>query len=201
MFIQLNHVETICRNVVGSTTEGDEEEEAHRCLKPEGGRQREGDAGKGSSDESLHGEHPPALSLQQIYERTPQGLDDPGKGEPSGIETHLSIGQPQLHVHHHREGGYDDVGESLGKIEGRNPCPWTPTVFLCYHFTSLFIKFLDFSTLIVVQQDGIIMITLLAHHGSTNLAEAYSMPPTGSDEFETLRHSLFIHIILIHHKG
>ena len=42
-----------------------------------------GDAGKGSSDESLHGEHPPALSLQQIYERTPQGLDDPGKGEPS----------------------------------------------------------------------------------------------------------------------
>ena len=34
MFIQLNHVETICRNVVGSTTEGDEEEEAHRCLEP-----------------------------------------------------------------------------------------------------------------------------------------------------------------------
>ena len=52
-----------------------------------------------------------------------------------------------------------------------------------------------------MQQDGIIMITLLAHHGSTNLAEAYSVPPTGSDEFETLRHSLFILIILIHHEG
>ena len=52
-----------------------------------------------------------------------------------------------------------------------------------------------------MQQDGIIMITLLAHHGSTNLAEAYSMPPTSSDEFETLRHSLFILIILIHHEG
>ena len=24
-------------------------------------------------------------------------------------------------VHHHREGGNDDVGESFGKIEGRNP--------------------------------------------------------------------------------
>ena len=45
------------------------------------------------------------------------------------------------------------------------------------------------------------MITLLAHHGSTNLAEAYSVPPTGSDEFETLRHSLVILIIFIHHEG
>ena len=47
-----------------------------------------------------------------------------------------------------------------------------------------------------MQQDGIIMITLLAHYGSTNLAEAYSVTPTGSDEFEALRHSLLILIIL-----
>ena len=134
MLIQFYHIKTIRRNIVGGTAEGDEEEEAHRCLEPEGSRQREGDAGKGGSDERLHGEHPPALGLQQVDERAPQGLDHPRQGEPSGIETHLGIGEAQLHIHHHREGGHNDVGQSFCKIEGRNPSPWIPAIFLCYHF-------------------------------------------------------------------
>ena len=201
MLIQLYHIETIRRNIVGGTTEGDEEEETHRCLEPEGSRQRKGDSGKSCSDERLHRQYPPALGLQQVNEWTPQGFDNPRQGEPSGIETHLSIGQAQLHIHNHREGCHNDVRQSFRKVECRNPSPWIPTIFLCYHFTSLFIEFLDFSSLIVVQKDGIIQITFLAHHGCTNLTETYSVTPSSTDEFETLRNSLFIYIILIHDKG
>ena len=89
MLIQLYHIETIRRNIVGGTTEGDEEEETHRCLEPEGSRQRKGDSGKSCSDERLHRQYPPALGLQQVDERTPQRFDNPRQGEPSSIETHL----------------------------------------------------------------------------------------------------------------
>ena len=65
----------------------------------------------------------------------------------------------------------------------------------------LLIEFLDFSSLIVVQQDGIIEIALLAHHGSTNLAESYSVSPSGANQFEALRNTVFICIIFIYHEG
>ena len=201
MLIQLYHIETIRRNIVGGTTEGDKEEETHRCLEPEGSRQRKGDSGKSCSDERLHRQYPPALGLQQVDERTPQRLDNPRQGEPSSIETHLSIGQAQLHIHNHREGCHDNVRQSFRKVECRNPSPWIPTIFQCSHSTALFIEFLDFCTLIVVQEDSIIEIPLLAHHRSTNLTETYSMAPSCTDEFETLRYSLLIFILFIYHKS
>ena len=47
-----------------------------------------------------------------------------------------------------------------------------------------------------MQEDSIIEIPLLAHHRSTNLTETYSMAPSSTDEFETLRYSLLIFIQL-----
>ena len=52
-----------------------------------------------------------------------------------------------------------------------------------------------------MQQDGIIEIALLAHHGSTNLAESYSVSPSGANQFEALRNTVFICIIFIYHEG
>ena len=101
---------------MGGTAEGDEEEEAHRGLKPKGGRERKSDACQGGSDERLHREHPPTLGLQEVDERTPQGFDDPRQGKPSCEETYLGIGESHLHVHDHRKGCHDDIRQSFRKI-------------------------------------------------------------------------------------
>ena len=116
MLIQLYHIEAVGRDVVGGAAEGDEEEEAHGGLKPESRRQRERNACQCCSDERLHRKYPPALRLQQIDERAPQGFDHPGKRQPSCIETHFGIRESQLHIHHYRESCHDHVGQSLCKI-------------------------------------------------------------------------------------
>ena len=114
--VELYHVESVGRDVVCGAAEGDEEEEAHRGLKPECRGDGEGDARQGCSDERLHGEHPPALGLQQVDERTPQGFDDPGQGQPACVEAHLGVGESHLHVHYDRKTRDDDVGQSFCKI-------------------------------------------------------------------------------------
>ena len=116
MPVELYHVESVGRDVVRGAAEGDEEEEAHRGLEPECRGDGEGDACQGCSDERLHGEHPPALGLQQVDERTPQGFDDPWQGQPACVETHLRIGESHLHVHYDRKTRDNDVGQSFCKI-------------------------------------------------------------------------------------
>ena len=92
MPVELYHVESVGRDVVRGAAEGDEEEEAHRGVKPE------------------------CRGLQQVDERTPQGFDDPWQGQPACVEAHLRVGESHLHVHYDRKTRDNDVGQSFCKI-------------------------------------------------------------------------------------
>ena len=62
-----------------------DEEKAHGGLKPECGGNGKRDSGKRGSHQCLHCKHPPALGLQQVDKRAPQGFDHPREGKPSGV--------------------------------------------------------------------------------------------------------------------
>ena len=83
--VEFYHIESVGGDVVGGTAEGDEEEQAHRGLKPEGGGNGERYARKRGTYQRLHGEHPPALGLQQVDKRAPQWFDHPRQGKPSRV--------------------------------------------------------------------------------------------------------------------
>ena len=114
--VEFYHVEPVGSHVVGGAAEGDDEEQAHGGLKPECRRYAERYASQCAADEHLHGEHPPALGLQEVDERAPQRFYHPRQSQPSGEETHLSIGESHLHIHHHGETRHDGVWQSLGEI-------------------------------------------------------------------------------------
>ena len=83
----------------------------------------EGNACQSCTDEHLHGDNPPAFGLDEVDERTPQWLDDPGQVEPAGIEGQLGIADTQPFIHDKRDDGHCHVWQSLRKVEGGNPCP------------------------------------------------------------------------------
>ena len=99
VFVKLNHVETVGRNVVRGTSKCHQEEEEHRTLKPECSGQSEGNACQCAAHEHLHGEHPPAFCLQKVDERTPKRLHHPRQCKPPCVETHFGIGESHLHIH------------------------------------------------------------------------------------------------------
>ena len=50
-------------------------------------------------------------------------------------------------------------------------------------------------------QDLLIVVALLAHHGSTNLAQAYAMAPAGACEHEMLRNAFGVDGEAVDYKG
>ena len=50
-------------------------------------------------------------------------------------------------------------------------------------------------------QDLLIVVALFAHHGSTYLAQAYTMAPAGSCEHEMLRNAFGVDIEAVDYKG
>ena len=59
---------------------------------------------------------------------------------------------------------------------------------------TLLVDFLNFCSLIVSQQDIIVGVSFVAHHGSTYLTETHSVSPSGSDQFEALRNLVLVQI-------
>ena len=59
----------------------------------------------------------------------------------------------------------------------------------------------DLGTRIVVVQDLLIVVALLAHHGSTYLAQAYAMAPAGSCEHEMLRNAFGVDVEAVDYEG
>ena len=114
--VEFYHVEAVRRDVVCGTGERHQEQESHRTLEPQGCGQREGNAGKGATHKQLHCQHPPTLSLEKVDERAPQRLYHPWQGEPAGIESHLRIAKPHLHIHNNGEGCDDHIGQAFRKV-------------------------------------------------------------------------------------
>lgn len=83
----------------------------------------EGNTGQPRTDKHLHGDNPPAFGLDEVDERTPQWLDDPGQVEPAGIEGQFGIVDTQPFIHDKRDNGHCDVWQSLRKVKGGYPCP------------------------------------------------------------------------------
>ena len=196
--IELEHVVTVGGNVVGGAAECHQEKEEHRALKPERGVERERHAGKRRAEQRLHRQHPPPFRLVQIHEGAPERLDDPRQSEPARVKANLAVAHSQLHVHHHSHRHYDDVWQPLGDVKCGNPRPRvssTPVFFLIqktfvHHFVIPFV-FLPYpqnclasavsplylGILIVMQQYFLVVVATLAHHGSSNLAEADAVSP------------------------
>ena len=85
MLIKVEHIEAVSRYIVSGTRKRHDKETAHSALEPCRGVECERHACQGSTDENLHGKYPPALSTQQVNERTPQRLYYPRKIQPTGI--------------------------------------------------------------------------------------------------------------------
>ena len=64
----------------------------------------------------------------------------------------------------------------------------------------MLIESFDFRTFVVMQQDFIVGISLFAHNGSSDLAQAYTMSPSGSGEEEPLWHSI-LQFSLVHDES
>ena len=86
-------------------------------------RNREGYSGQTGTDEQLHADDPPAFRLEQVDERTPQGLNDPWKVQPAGVQGNFRIGNAHSLVHDKRKNHDCDVGKPLSKIESGHPFP------------------------------------------------------------------------------
>ena len=99
VLLQSQHIEAVGSNVVGSAREGHQPEEGQRALKPIGRWDGEGHTTECRTDEQLHRYYPPALSLDDVYKRTPKWLDDPRQIEPRGIERDVCVTEPKSFVH------------------------------------------------------------------------------------------------------
>ena len=99
MLFKTEHIKAVGSNVVGCTGEGHQPEESQRPLQPVWARYGEGHTAQCSTDEQLHGDNPPALSLDDVYERAPQGFDDPRQIEPGCVERDVGIRQAETLVH------------------------------------------------------------------------------------------------------
>ena len=66
----------------------------------------------------------------------------------------------------------------------------------CCCGVDLFINLLYLRTTIVVQQYLVVVISLCSHYCGTNLAETYTMSPSGTSQSEGLRHSV-LDVVLV----
>lgn len=121
--IERQHVKSVGGNVVCGRTKGEQPEQGERQLKEIFRGDGEGNTCQSCTDEHLHGDNPPAFGLDEVDERTPQRLDDPGQVEPAGIKGQLGIADAQPFIHDKRDDGHCHVWQSLRKVEGGNPCP------------------------------------------------------------------------------
>ena len=123
VLVKAEHVESVGRYVVGGARKGHQPEETQCSLKPERAGNGEGHAAQRRTDEQLHGQNPPALGQHDVDERTPEGLYDPRKIEPGGVECDVGVGhtQPLIHYQRYRHDGH--VGYAFGEIECGHPCP------------------------------------------------------------------------------
>ena len=116
MAVECQDVKAVGGDVVGGTAEGYEPEEGQCCLYPEGSRNGEGYSGKAQAYKKLHGEYPPALGLDGIDERTPEGLYDPREVEPAGVKGEVGVRHAHLLIHGDGHCHYRHVRECFGKI-------------------------------------------------------------------------------------
>ena len=123
VFVESEHVEAVGSDVVGGTREGHHPKEEQRSLQPERGGDGEGDPSEGRSDEQFHRHNPPSLGADEVDKGAPQRFNDPRQVEPRGIKGDLGIAQTELFVENEGDGHHSHIGQSLRKIEGRNPPP------------------------------------------------------------------------------
>ena len=139
VLVELKHVIAIGRHIVGGTEEGHEEEAAHGALEPEGRVERKGNARQRGAHQQLHDDYPPALGAIEVDKRTPDELEHPRQLQPSGVDANLGVAHSQLHIHGHGDHHHQHIGQSLGKVDRRDPCPWR-NVALLHH--AWFLRFL-----------------------------------------------------------
>ena len=145
MLVEFQHIIAIGGNIVGGTGKGHQEEAEHGALKPEVGVQGEGDACQRRAQQQLHGEYPPAFGLTQVDKRTPEGFDNPGQAQPTGIKAYLCVCQSHLHIKHYGDGCHNDIGQTLCHVERGYP---HPRGFLLLHI--VLIDLFNFCTSIII---------------------------------------------------
>ena len=62
-------------------------------------------------------------SARNPYLWTPERFERPWEIKQTGEQCHFSIGHTHLSEHHHRDVVYNEIRNTLGKIEGRYPKP------------------------------------------------------------------------------
>ena len=118
-----------------------------------------------------------------------QGFDNPWQGEPSGIETHLSIGQLPNRIYITTERAVTNNVRQSFRSRGSESKPMDYS-FSCYHFTSAIYRVSDFSILIVVQDGWHHNDNLLAHHWQHQSDRGPTpCPHPAPMSSETLRHT------------
>ena len=88
---QPQHVKAVGGDVMGCRAEGHQPEEGKGILEEPAGRDGEGDAGQGRSDEELHQKDPVALRPEEVDKRAPERLDHPGKIEPACVKGDVGV--------------------------------------------------------------------------------------------------------------
>ena len=66
---------------------------------------------------------PAALGAQQVHQRAPQRLDDPGQVQPARVQRDLGVGDAEVLVHHHRQRHHHHVRQALAEVERGDPAP------------------------------------------------------------------------------
>ena len=123
VLLEAEHVEAVGGDVVGGTREGHQPETGQGSLQPVGGGDGEGHATEGGAYEQLHGDNPPALGLDDVDERAPQGFDDPRQVEPRRVERDIGVRQSETLIHDERDGHHSHVGETFCEVKGGHPGP------------------------------------------------------------------------------
>ena len=92
-------------------------------MKEMGCREKKRNQCHADTYQKLHEEGPPSFGLDQIDKRTPEWLHNPWQIDPSGLERHVGLGDPEISIHQHCQRVDCEIGEALRNVDSRNPSP------------------------------------------------------------------------------
>ncbi len=121
--IQPQHIEAVGCNIVRSRTESNKPEKDQaplykiRCRNGKPGQRQQ------HTHQHLHGHSPKPFGTNIVDKRSPEGLNNPGKVQPAGIQGNIGIRQTKILVNNSRHGNNNGIGQTLCKIEAGNPSP------------------------------------------------------------------------------
>ena len=122
---QGEQIKSIRRDVMRRRAEGHQPEDRQRVaekIRPGHGQSHQRQRG---ADHELQADNPPAFGAEQVHQRRPQRLDDPGQVEPARVERDVGVRNLEVLIHDDRQRHHDHVGNALGEIERRDPAPRT----------------------------------------------------------------------------